>query len=216
MFTFEDMKRILLSVLLIVVCKSALFSQAGDTIFYMNGNIVVGKVIDTLLGAVTFRDPADSSKKVHVEDQAIFAVRYGNGALKYYYTQDTTQGNWFTREEMWYFMQGERDARKNYKSPGAFIGGVVTGIAGGAAGALWAPVVPFAFMGVTELTKVRIRHKWVSGPYLLSQDAYILGFQREALTKRRLTVLKGGGIGLAIGFTAFFLYLDKGKWVWQK
>ena len=182
----------------------------------MNGNIVAGNIIDTLLGAVTFKDPADTTKKVHIEDQAIFAVKYRSGQLKYYYTQDTTIGNWFTRDEMWFFMQGERDARKNYKSPVAFIGGMVTGIAAGATGGLWAPAVPFAYMGVTELTKIRIKHKWVSGPYLLSEDAYILGFQREALTKRRIAILKGGGIGLAIGFSAFFLYLDKGDWVWKK
>jgi hypothetical protein len=205
-----------LFVVLFLVTSLAAFAQAKDTIFYMNGNIVAGKIIDTLLGAVTFKDPADTTKKVHIEDQAIFAVKYSTGQLKYYYTQDTTVGNWFSRDEMWFFMQGERDARKNFRSPVSFIGGMLTGIGGGLTGGLWAPAVPFAFMGLTELTKIRIKHKWVSGPYLLSEDAYILGFQREALAKRRIAILKGGGIGLAVGFSAFFLYLDKGHWIWQK
>jgi hypothetical protein len=190
-------------------------AQKSDTVFYMNGNIVSGKIIDTLLGAVTFKDPSDTTKKVHIEDQAIFAVKYANGTMRYYYKQDTTIGNWFTRDEMWFFMQGERDARKNYRSPFSFCGGLVMGIAGGVTGALWAPAVPFAYMGVTELTKIRIKHKWISGPYLLAEDSYILGFQREALYKRRIAIMKGGSIGLGIGFGAFFLYLNKGKWVWQ-
>ncbi|MBC7864086.1 MAG: hypothetical protein IAF38_14010 [Bacteroidia bacterium] len=191
-------------------------AQVKDTIFYMNGTIIAAKIIDTLLNAVTYKDPADSTKNVNLEDQAIFAVKYAKGAMKYYYTQDTLSGNWFTRDEMWYFVQGERDARKGFRSPGAFWGGVLTGIGGGCTGALWGPAVPFAFMGASEITKIRIRHKTVSNPYLLDHDAYILGYQREAVFKRRMASLKGGGIGLVIGFSAFFLYLDKGKFPWQK
>jgi hypothetical protein len=210
------MKRILSFLSLGILLSGFNAVKSQDSIFYMNGNIVKAKVVDTLLGAVTYKDPADTSKKVNIETEAIFAVKYASGALKYFYSQDTTTGNWFARDEMWYFMQGERDARKGYKSPGAFIGGMVTGIAGGVTGALWAPAVPFGFMGVNELTKIRIRHKTVSNPYALDHDAYILGYQREALYKRRVATLKGGGIGIVIGFTAFFIYLDKGKWAWQK
>jgi hypothetical protein len=192
------------------------FAQSADTVFYMNGNIVATRVIDTLIGAVTFFDPKDSTKKVNVENEAIFAIRYGNGNYKYYYTQDTVNGNWFTRDEMWYYMQGERDARKNYRSPGAFVGGLLFGMAGGATGALYAPLLPGAFLGACELAKVKIKQEWVSGPYLMSQVTYLLGFQREAFSKRRITILKGGGIGLAVGFSAFALYLNKGRWIWQK
>ena len=202
---------------LLILFAFTLKSQTKDSIFYMNGTIITSKITDTLLGAVTYLDPEDTSKKVHLETQAIFALRYAkDNRLVYYYTQDTLNGNWFTRDEMWLFMQGERDARKGYKSPGAFCTGLVGGIAGGVTGALWGPVVPFAGMGVIELTKIKIKHSTVSNPYLLDHDAYILGYQREALFKRRMTVLKGGGIGLAIGFSAFFLYLDKGHWAWQK
>ena len=190
-------------------------AQVSDTIYYMNGNVVGAQILDTLLGAVTFKDPEDSTKKVHADDQAIFAVKYADGAMKYYYNQDSASGNWFTREEMRYFMKGERDAREKYRSPGAFVGGILTGIAGGVTGVLYGPVVPLAYLGVNELTKIRIKHKWVSGPYLLSEDAYILGFQREAFAKRRIAVLKGSGIGIAVGFAAFGLYFNKGGWFWK-
>ena len=152
------MKKIVLVFILLISFSGKISSQVKDTIFYMNGTIIGATIIDTLLNAVTFKDPADTSKKVNLEDQAIFSVKYANGEIKYYYTQDTLNGNWFTRDEMWYFVQGERDARKGFRSPGAFWGGVVTGIAGGCAGAIWAPAVPFGFMGATELTKIRIRH----------------------------------------------------------
>ncbi|MFN5459300.1 MAG: hypothetical protein ACK5AY_05280 [Bacteroidota bacterium] len=205
-----------LTTILLFTISLMVRGQNKDSVFYMNGNIVAAKVIDTLLGAVTFKDPADTNKKVHADDQAIFSVKYANGFTKYYYKQDTTVGNWFTREEMHYFMIGERDARKNYKSPRAFIGGLITGIGGGLTGVLYGPLIPGTYIGLNELTKIRIKQKWVSGPYLLSEDAYILGFQREAFAKRRIAVLKGSGIGLAVGFAAFGLYFNKGKWAWEK
>jgi hypothetical protein len=209
------MKKLIFFFLFVISLTGKISAQAKDTIFYMNGTIMTATIIDTLLNAVTYKDPADTSKKVHMEDDAIFMVKYAKGAFKYYYTQDTIK-NWFTRDEMWFFMQGERDARKGFRSPGAFWGGVITGAAGGITGALWAPAVPFAFMGATEITKIKIRHSTVSNPYCLDHDAYILGYQREAFYKRRITVLKGGGVGLVIGFSAFFLYFDKGKFPWQK
>ena len=181
----------------------------------MNGTIITANIVDTLLNAITFKDPADTSKNVNIEDDAIFMVRYAKGATKYYYTQDTLK-NWFTRDEMWFFMQGERDARIGYRSPVSFWGGVITGVSGGITGAIWAPALPFAFMGGTEISKIKIRHKTIANPYCLDHDSYILGYQREAFYKRRITVLKGGGLGLAIGFSAFFLYLDKGKFPWVK
>ena len=210
------MLRKISGIVLIFIFSGTIYAQVKDSIFYMNGNIVAANVLDTLLGAVTFKDPADSTKKVHADDQAVFAVKYTNGFTKYYYRQDTSIGNWYTREEMRYFMIGERDARNNYKAPRAFVGGMITGIGGGLTGVLYGPLIPGAYLGLNELTKIRIKQKWVSGPYLLSEDAYILGFQREAFAKRRIAVLKGSGIGLAIGFAAFGLYFNKGRWIWQK
>ena len=55
------------------------FSQTKDSIYYMNGTMITAQIIDTLLNAITFKDPADTSKKVNLEDQAIFAVKYASG-----------------------------------------------------------------------------------------------------------------------------------------
>jgi hypothetical protein len=203
-----------LLLLFITILFSRALAQQSDTVFYLNGNVVPAKIIDTLIGFVTFTEPTDSVKRVNIDNEALFAVKYASGKMYYYYKQDTINGNWYTRDEMWAFMQGERDARKHYRSRGAFIGSMLFGLAGGMTGVLYAPVFPAAFMGATELVKVKLKPEWVSGPYLTSQVTYLLGFQREAFVKRRLTILKGGGIGLAVGFTAFALYLNKGRWIW--
>jgi hypothetical protein len=102
--------------LLGVLLSAAAFSQkrAADSLFLMNGRILVSPVIDTLFGAATFVDPEDTTKRAHIENDQLFAIKYSNGDIFYYYEQDTIS-NWFSRDEMWMFMKGERDARKGFK-----------------------------------------------------------------------------------------------------
>ena len=202
-------------ILLIVFCflaSTTMFSQRkkADTLYLMNGRIVVSPVLDTSFLAATFADPEDSTKRTHIENDQLFAIKYNNGGVFYYYKQDSLT-NWYTRDEMWLFTQGERDARKGFKPWGSFTGGLITGMAGGASGlvvgslgAFFGPIVPLAFLTTVGIPKVRIRHKTVSNINNLEYDAYLLGYEREARTKRRRFAMIGGGIGTALGYIAYF------------
>lgn len=181
-----------------------------DSLFFMNGKIVISKVVDTTLNLVTAIDPKDSAKRINYEDEELLAIRFNrNQQLKYYYRQDTVIGNWFTRDEMWMFVKGERDARKGFKPYGSFYGGIATGLIGGLSGTFLGPLPPFTFTMLVGIPKVRIRHKTVSNPYYLDSDAYILGYEREARSKRRLQSLLGGAIGLVAGYVAYYGGLRK-------
>jgi|ERR1700756_1589141 len=205
------MRRILLVVFCFLLSNFLLAQRKkADTLYLMNGRIVVSPVIDTSFLAATFVDPEDSTKRTHIENDQLFAIKYNNGSVFYYYKQDTI-ANWYTRDEMWLFMQGERDARKGFKARGSFTGGLITGMIGGASGlaigslgAFFGPVVPLAFFTTVGIPKVRIKHKTVSNPNNLDYDAYILGYEREARTKRRRSSMIGGGIGVALGYIAYF------------
>src|ERR1043166_8616222 len=94
------------SLVLFLFC--GLFSRAQkpvsqDTIYLMNGHAIGEKVIDTLLGAVSIYHPRHQPHKLHYELDQLYMVRYANGFKRYYYVQDSTIGNWFTREEMWLY-----------------------------------------------------------------------------------------------------------------
>lgn len=192
-------------ILLIFTCISlSTFSQNKDTILLMNGNYVVEKVLDTLIGAVTIVNPEKVSEKLHYEYDEIFCVKYSNGFTDYYYTQDTLKGNWFTREEMQYYIYGERDARKGFKARGALIGAGVAGIIGGATGSFFAPILPYGYMALTGLPKVRIKHKTISNPNYIDHDSYILGYERVSRSRRRIQALIGGTVGLAVGYGLYF------------
>ncbi|MFI5140775.1 MAG: hypothetical protein ACHQII_00335 [Bacteroidia bacterium] len=192
--------------------STMVFSQRkkADTLYLMNGRIVVSPVLDTSFLAATFVDPEDTTKRTHIENEQLFAIKYNNGDVFYYYKQDTIT-NWYSRDEMWLFTQGERDAKKGFKPWGSFTGGMISGVAGGASGlvvgtlgAFFGPILPIAFLTTVGIPKVRIRHNTVSNINNLEYDAYLLGYEREARTKRRRFAMVGGGIGTAVGYIVYF------------
>lgn len=185
--------------------------RPADSLYLMNGRIVIAPVLDTLFGAATFASPEDTSKRTHIDNDQIFAIKYHNGDVFYYYAQDTV-ANWFSRDEMWYFMQGERDARKGFRPWGSLWGSMAAGTVGGLTGTFFGPVVPAAYTGMVGLPKVKIKHKTVSNPRFLDYDSYILGYEREARTKRRIYALIGSGIGMVLGYTTYFTWLRHEPW----
>jgi len=204
------MSRFTICILFIVFFAFNSKAQYKDTILLMNGNYVVEKVIDTLIGAVTIVNPEKTTEKLHYEYDDIYCVKYASGYTDYYYSQDTLRGNYFTRDEMQYYIYGERDARKGFKARGSLIGAGVVGLASGGLGLFFAPVFPYGYMALSGIPKVRIRHSTISNPNYIDHDAYILGYERVSRSKRRIQALIGGTIGLAAGYGLYFgLLKDK-------
>ncbi len=204
------MSRFIISFLFILFFAFNTKAQYKDTILLMNGNYVVEKVIDTLIGAVTIVNPEKTTEKLHYEYDDIYCVKYASGFTDYYYSQDTLRGNYFTRDEMLYYIYGERDARKGFKARGSLIGAGIVGLASGGLGLFFAPVFPYGYMALSGIPKVRIRHSTISNPNYIDHDAYILGYERVSRSKRRIQALIGGTIGLAAGYGLYFgLLKDK-------
>jgi len=193
---------------LILFLKQQTFSQskAQDTIYLMNGLVIGEKILDTVLGAVTIIDPKKHEKKIHYEHNQLYMVRYADGYKRFYYSQDSTINNWFTRDEMWMYMKGETDAHKGFKAKGALITSGVLGVLGGLTGIFFAPVVPYGFMAFSGATKVRIRPETVSNPTYVESDAYLLGYERVARQKRKIKSIIGGSVGLIVGYSIYALF----------
>jgi hypothetical protein len=189
----------------ISICFKPILAQVKDTIYLMNGQIVGETIIDTLLGAVTINHPEKPNKKLHYELEDIYMVLFSSGIKRYYYQQDSTKNNWFTREEMWYYTKGERDARKGFKPLGSMIGCGIAGFVGGATGTFFGPVAPFTYFALVGLPKVKVKSKTVSNPMYIEYDSYVLGYERVARSKRRTHSVITGAIGLALGYTFYAL-----------
>jgi hypothetical protein len=191
------------------VFSQTFFSQSADvqdTIYLLNGQFVGEKVLDTLLGAITIADPKKASRKIHYELDQLYMVRFANGQKRFYYQQDSSRSNWLTRDEMWMYMKGENDARRGFKARGALIGSGIVGLISGMTGSFFAPILPYGYMALSGIPKVKIRGKTISNPAYVESDAYILGYERVARQNRKIKSIIGGSVGLAVGFGLYLLF----------
>ncbi|GIV29318.1 MAG: hypothetical protein KatS3mg028_0384 [Bacteroidia bacterium] len=72
-----------------------------------------------------------------------------------------------------------------------------------------APALPLGFYLISDITKIKIRHHSVSNPELLQYDAYILGYQKVARSKRRIHAIIGGASGLLLGYITYFTFKNQ-------
>jgi hypothetical protein len=177
-----------------------------DSVYLMNGNVVGEKVLDTLLGAITINDVKKPGRKIHYEWDQLYMVKFANGDNRYYYQQDSTKNNWFTREEMWMFMKGEKDAHRGFKPKACAIGAGIAGLIGGMSGTFWAPVLPYGFMALSGITKIKINHKSVSNTKYIDYDGYVLGYERVGRQKRKIWSIFGGTAGLIVGYSFYAIF----------
>jgi hypothetical protein len=195
-------------ILFLFILTKFTFAQTKDSIYLMNGNVIGETVIDSSLGAVTIMDPKKPTKRLHYEYDQLYKVNYAKGFTHWYYSQDSTRNNWFTREEMGLFIIGERDSRNYFKPRACAVGAALFGFIGGASGTFYGPILPYSFMAFSGITKIKIRHSTVSDPKLLDYDAYILGYERNARQKRKIWSVISGSIGLAAGYIFYFALKD--------
>ncbi len=203
------LKRLSFLLLLSITLSFQGKSQVQDSIYLMNGLVIGEKVIDTLLGAVTIFDPKKPGAKLNYEWDQMYMVRFSNGDNRYYYRQDTSIYNWFTREEMWHFMKGEKDARRGFKPVACAIGAGIAGLVGGMSGTFWGPILPYSYMAFSGITRIKIKHKTVSHPNFLDYDAYILGYERVGRQKRKIWSIIYGTAGLAVGYGIYAAFHNK-------
>lgn len=200
------LNKLLIAVVLFFLSTISFSQKVQDTIFLMNGHVIAKQVIDTTFSTVTIMNPKAHTKKIHYEMDQLYMVKFANGFKRYYYVQDPSIYNEFTREEMWLFMKGESDARNGFKARGCLISAGILGFAAGMTGTFFAPVAPYGFMALSGITKIRIRHNTVSDPKYIEHDAYILGYERVARQKRKTKSLLGGTIGLALGYGVYAVF----------
>ncbi len=176
---------------------------ALDTVYLMSGRTVAGVVKDSTDEQLKILIPRKGNFKADFIDlDLVYSVKYSDSVETVFYRQDTLFGNYFTAQEVRYFMQGERDARRYYRCPawstGAFVAGFSGSLLGGINFAL--PfIAPFAYAGVTTAFRIKIKPGAVSNPNYLKYDTYLLGFEKEAKKHRIFRALIWGGAGMIAG-----------------
>ncbi|HEU4716705.1 MAG TPA: hypothetical protein VFU15_02685 [Bacteroidia bacterium] len=189
-----------------------LFAQTGsqpmDTVYLMSGNTVAGVVKDSSDDELKILIPKkDGSFKADFIDlDLVFSVKYKNGQESVFYKQDTLFGNYYSEDEVRYFIYGERDARSHFRCPVWNAGAFAAGFAGGWTQSLFMFVPPFAYAGITTFFRVKIKPGTVGRPEYLQRDTYLLGYEKDARKRRIMRSLIWGGIGMAMGYTSSYFY----------
>ena len=205
------MKRFLF---LLLLCFAGLpaFAQTAeplDTVYLMSGKTVAGVVKDSTddqLKILVKKKRSEEFKADFIDLDLVFSIKYRNGQEEVIYRQDTLFGNYFTPQEVRYFMYGERDARNNYRCPLWLAGAFAAGFAGGWTQSFVAPIPAFAYSGLTTAFRVKIKPGSVSNPDNIKYDTYVLGYEKEARKHRMFRSLLWSGVGMVAGFAASAVY----------
>jgi hypothetical protein len=199
----------MMTIRLAVLCFLMIFfveiQSQSDTVFLMNGHMVCGEITDTTNNTVTAFDCKRPGKKLRYESDEVFSFKKKDQAERYFYEEQPDNPDWFSRKDFKYYMQAERDARSMYKSPSTFWTSTGVSFICGATGNYLGLLSPIASLGVSQLFKVKIAKKAVSNIDLLGESAYQNGYVRQGRAKRSIIALRGGIIGLGLGYGLYFL-----------
>lgn len=171
---------------------------AQDQVTLISGATVDGKVTTVSDSIVSYTVQKKSKVKERSMDAyRVFSIRYADGSNVIVYEQDTATGNYFSQDEMQLFVFGEQDARKNYRGGKMFALGALYGIAGGLAlpESFLVVLVPASATILAMVPRVKIKPSMARNSALLSEPAYVMGFERTARGKKIQNVLKGSVVG---------------------
>lgn len=199
------MIRTLLSAVLLLVMTSAVFSQAEQDILLMTGKVIRGTVTgnDSVNLFYDFYKKNGKTKARTLEMERVFSVISDGGDERIIYYMDTAVGNYFTVDEMRYYIQGEQDAMQYYHANWTIAAGlpITSGLGYVLSGTIFAFAVPFVYLVGSGMPKYKIDKNKISSAHLVSEPAYVLGYERTARNKRLFKALFTGLAGTAIGFT---------------
>lgn len=178
-----------------------------DTIQLLSGKTLVGFVRGESDEELKVRVPNKGQFKLEFVDMdLVFSVRHPNGVEDVVYKQDTLFGNYFTPDEVRYFMKGENDANRSYRSPFIVAGGFVAGAVGSYyLGPFFGLPAGFAYGGLTTMLRVKVRPNTVSNPSSLKYDTYLLGYEKEARKRRFMRSMIAGTGGYVAGLATAWI-----------
>ncbi len=148
-------------------------------------------------------------KSKSMEIQKVYSIKRQNQAEEFIYVQDTLEGNWYTREQMADYIQGQKDARKSYKTKAsrAGAGGVMVGFVGSATGLFYGPLFIIGYSALKGYSKPSLKPEYGFDVKYAENPYYIEGFGTMAkrYTSRRSAA--GAAAGYILGAVTLSIVL---------
>ncbi|MFM8916457.1 MAG: hypothetical protein ACKOGP_01795, partial [Bacteroidota bacterium] len=192
-----------LAFLFSTICSTWCIGQG--TIQMLNGKekrYMTYKIQDEyILFQPEYSEPDSWSKRL--DRFNVFSIKPDNGAEIVVYDPDTTDGLEPNVEEARQFIAGEKLAIGEYRKPLNVITGIGIGIGSGFAQYFGIPV-PVIYSAAIGRVSPRLPKAHRDLQY---SESFVAGYEKKARTMKINKSLLGGGIGFAVGFTAFALFL---------
>lgn len=191
--------------LLMISLFCCLRSNAQDTVRFLNGRSMTGKVVSNSNETVihlTKSGKHTKAKRYFKED--VFDIKFSEGKREVLYLADSNRGFYFSEDEMDRFINGMQCARIHYKAPWVTVGGVAAGAAGIYWG-FWGLTAPAAYAITLSSIPVRVKGKAYLKDHI-GDEFYIEGFKTMAKRKKVRNALFGsiGGV-LLVGIATTIL-----------
>ncbi len=199
-----------LLILIALVASRAVVAQ--DRILMMNGEIHEGRVLGQSTLEVRYLQlrKSGSWKERAEPTEEVFSVIDSLGRERIWYFHDTVFGNDLTTEQMRWFLNGERDARKGYKPIWPMVGAFATG-AGLVIGLNWemnGMFLPPIVAGAMALPRVHVTPGSISNPLMEGDEYYATGYARVGRSKRVIRCLISTFAGVAVGLAVRQLIIN--------
>lgn len=199
------MRKKLTIFLAFVFLSTILFAQSNQSILLMTGKVLEGNVTgqDTVYLYYDLVKKSGKKKPKKLDLERVFSINGPEGEEEVIYYMDTVIGNYFTVDEMRFYIQGEQDASKYYHANWTIAAGlpVTAGIGYVLSGTVFSFAVPFVYLVATGIPAYKIDKDKIPSSHLVTEPAYVLGYERTARNKRLFKSLFTGLVGTAIGFT---------------
>jgi hypothetical protein len=181
---------------------------AQQKILLMSGIEIEGKNIKVDEEFVHYEyTQKDEVKTNSIEIYRVFAIYDEQSKEQVIYERDSLFGRDLTVQEMRYFIFGEQDARKVFKSPSSTIASFIIGAGSGFAINFFAIPVPFAATIIISSIKPRLTPDKLEHKTHLKEYSYYDGYRRIARNKKRGNALWGGFAGVAVGISSYYVFL---------
>ena len=181
---------------LFLLLSVASAAHAQDVILFTNGQELSARVLTIAPERITYLLPAAPTDTLFVLTPDVFMVRYANGTKELLHTATVMAAPAPTPEQ--FRVQGENDAIKYFKAPGAFWGTF-------AATLVTTPVYYLggiaAGAGIAA-SKPKLSNMKVPDKALLQNPSYVSGYQKQAQRKKLGKAAAGFGVGVGASVVA--------------
>jgi hypothetical protein len=146
-------------------------------------------------------------KKYDLEYDLVYAIKQSNSnQIDILYKPDSTQTHEYGIEDMGYYLEGQLEANKNFKTPLITAVGFGTGVAVGYVLYSSVPIIamPLVYSAAVLIPKTRIRKKKIEDKTNIEQKAYKEGYKKAAKSKKFKNAIISNASGLVIGIIVGF------------